>query len=306
MKDIQKILSAAALIAAISLSGCAATPSSGSTQTRIPEETEIEQPEPSTEINEEHEEVAHAPSEQTPIDTSEENIREPEVNEEIIEERPAEIIQPVVKTVTYIKITASGVNIRKGAGTSFTSFGTAQQDTLFACIGESGEWYKTYYKNNVAYISKQYCASVQMNESSAEIEKIIAEGCKCLGVKYVYGATRYHNGSGKLLSGFTTSEFDCSSLMQYIFKIGANVNLQVNTRTQIYQGETVARSNLKRGDLIFFTNASRQNNKGIERVGHVALYLGDNYILHTSSDFAKIESISGTRWSYYIQAQRML
>jgi cell wall-associated NlpC family hydrolase len=94
--------------------------------------------------------------------------------------------------------------------------------------------------------------------------------------------------------------------MQYIFYKGAGVNLQTTTRTQIKQGTTISKSNIKRGDLIFFTNASRQNNSGIERVGHVALYLGDNYILHTSSDYAKIEQISAARWGYYIQTQRMI
>ena len=57
---------------------------------------------------------------------------------------------------------------------------------------------------------------------------------------------------------------------------------------------------------MFFTNASRKNNTGVERIGHVAMYLGDNYILHTASDYAKIEKISSARWGYYIQSQRML
>ena len=127
-----------------------------------------------------------------------------------------------------------------------------------------------------------------------------------MGVKYVYGATRYHNGKGVYLSGFSTQAFDCSSLMQYIFKVAADVNLQMTTRTQVVQGVTVKKSGLKRGDLMFFTNAQRKNNTGVERIGHVAMYLGENYILHTASDFAKIEQISSTRWGYFIQAQRML
>ena len=57
---------------------------------------------------------------------------------------------------------------------------------------------------------------------------------------------------------------------------------------------------------MFFTNSTRKDKVGVERIGHVALYLGNNYILHTASDYAKIEQISSTRWSYYIQSQRML
>ncbi|MGN0805404.1 MAG: C40 family peptidase [Candidatus Coproplasma sp.] len=142
--------------------------------------------------------------------------------------------------------------------------------------------------------------------SDSLIEAVILEGGKCLGVPYVYGATRYLDENGKRISSFNSMQFDCSSLMQYIFKLGAGVNLKLNTRTQIYQGTTVKKSEIQRGDLLFFTNDARKNNVGIERVGHVALYLGDNYILHTSSDYARIEQISTKRWSYYIQAQRIL
>ena len=217
------------------------------------------------------------------------------------------VTQPKAPTAEYISVTTSGVNIRSGAGSSYSALGVAEQGTLYALSGESGGWYKTYYKNKTAYISAKYCKTVRMDKSANEqIEDVISEGYKCLGVKYVYGAVRYHDGKGNKLSGFTTSAFDCSSLMQYMFKLGAGVNLQVNTRTQIYQGTTVKKSELKRGDLMFFTNASRKNNSGIERVGHVAMYLGDNYILHTASDYAKIEQISTTRWSYYIQSQRIL
>ncbi len=225
------------------------------------------------------------------------------------EEKPVIAVppEPKVERAQFIMPTADGVNLRAGAGAEYKSLGAAEKNTLYALSGVENGWYKTAYKSGVSYISSKYCSVVQMDKSTnAAIERVIEEGCKYLGVKYVYGATRYHDGSGKKLSGFSTSAFDCSSLMQYIFKTGADVNLQVNTRTQIYQGTTVKKSDIKRGDLLFFTNASRKNNTGIERVGHVALYLGDNYILHTASDYAKIEQISATRWSYYIQAQRIL
>lgn len=127
-----------------------------------------------------------------------------------------------------------------------------------------------------------------------------------MGVPYVYGAVRYHDGNGNRLNGFTAEKFDCSSLMQYIFYRGAGTLLKTTTRTQVLQGKEVKTADLKRGDLLFFTNASRKDNKGIERVGHVALYLGDNYILHTASDYAKIEQISEARWGYFLTARRML
>lgn len=213
---------------------------------------------------------------------------------------------PKPKTVSYITTTVNGVNIRSGAGTGYASRGAAEKNTLYALDGEDNGWFKTGYKNKISYISSKYCQSVEMTASENEsIERVIAEGTKLLGTVYVFGAIRYHDGNGKRLSGFTASEFDCSSLMQYIFSKGAGINLKLTTRTQIYQGKTVTRSQLKRGDLMFFTNESRKDNVGVERVGHVALYLGDNWILHTASDYAKIEQISAKRWSYFIQGQRV-
>lgn len=240
------------------------------------------------------------------------------VNNEINEPLPEEPVNPDVptvsvpeppkeKTTSYIKVISDGVNIRSGAGTDFSAVGTAEKSTMYTLIGEENGWYKTRYRNKTVYISKKYCVVTQMKSSEKEsIEAVIAEGTNHLGTPYVYGAVRYHDGAGNRLKGFTTNAFDCSSLMQYMFFKGADKLLQVNTRTQVFQGTTVKKADLKRGDLMFFTNASRKNNTGVERIGHVAIYLGDNWILHTASDYAKIEQISSLRWSYYIQSQRMI
>ena len=208
----------------------------------------------------------------------------------------------------YVRLTADGVNIRKGAGTAYAAVGAAEKDTRYEYLGETGGWYRISYKNSVGYISGKYAKVVKMQASENEaVESVIEEGLKLLGVKYVYGAVRYHDGRGNKLKNFTTSAFDCSSLMQYMFYMGADgLLLDVTTRTQVVQGKTVPRSELRRGDLMFFTNAQRYNKTGTERIGHVALYLGENLILHTASDYAKIEEISATRWSYYVQAQRMI
>lgn len=215
--------------------------------------------------------------------------------------------EPEVQTVTYVKVTADGVNVRSGAGTSYSVRGSAEEDTLYSYEGEYDGWYKIGYRNGYAYISKKYAVITGLAAGeSGQTEQVIAYGAQLLGTPYVYGAVRYHDGKGNRLSGFTTAAFDCSSLMQYIFYMGADVLLDVTTRTQVVQGTTVARSDIRRGDLIFFTNSSRYNRTGIERIGHVAMYLGDNYILHTASDYAKIEQISSTRWSYYIRTQRMI
>lgn len=214
---------------------------------------------------------------------------------------------PIVNYANYIKVTGNNVNLRAGAGTNYSSLGQAEEGTRYALIEKVGNWYKTYYRNQTAYIYANYTTSFTIEQiTNKKAEAVIKEGYKLLGVPYIYGATRLHDGKGNKLKGFSTQKFDCSSLMQYIFYQGAGKLLDVTTRTQIKQGKYVAPSDLQRGDCIFFTNESRQHLSGIERVGHVALYLGNNYILHTASDFARIEKISATRWSYYIETRRFV
>lgn len=250
-------------------------------------------------------EVSQLPSDEAGESENEETNEKSEENEV---SETGKIETPIAKNYdSYLTVTADGVNLRAGAGTGYTVKGSAEKDNSYAVLGESGDWYKIGYQNGVVFIHKKYCTVWKIEKSDNEkVEAVIAQGYKLLGTKYVYGAVRYHDGTGTKLSGFTVTKFDCSSLMQYIFYLGAGTKLGVTTRTQVLQGKTVGKNQLQRGDLLFFTNASRKNNTGVERIGHVALYLGNNKILHTASDYARIEEISSQRWAYFIQAQRMV
>lgn len=218
--------------------------------------------------------------------------------------KPAEDPKP---EFTALNVLVNGLNVRSKATASSASLGSVDKGVYLLCLGEENGFYKTLYCGKTAYVSAKYVKLFTMKQSeSLSVEAIIAEGCKWIGTPYVYGAVRYMDSNGNKLKNFTTNAFDCSSLMQYIFYIAASVRLQVTTRTQVTQGIKVGKDSLKRGDLMFFTNASRYSLKGIERVGHVALYLGGNLILHTASDYCKIEPISDLRWSYFLEARRMV
>jgi cell wall-associated NlpC family hydrolase len=276
---------------ALPLSGCAKAPTTSS------KKEEADEPHETETIDESETDISSAETSE-----AQEGETETEPNEPLVPEP-----EPVKECALYIRCTGENVNLRAGAGTSYAVLGQAEKDTMYAVTGKNGNWYKTFYQNQTAYIYSSYVEEFEIEKSGDEaVEAVIAEGYKTLGVPYVYGAVRLHDGSGNLLRGFTKNKFDCSSLMQYIFYHGADVLLQTTTRTQVSQGQYVARSELKRGDCIYFTNASRQYNTGLERVGHVALYLGDGYILHTSSDYARIEKMTATRWGYYIEARRFV
>lgn len=222
------------------------------------------------------------------------------------EQPPTPPATPVQKKAEYIRCIGNNVNVRAGAGTNFSVLGQAEAGTMYAVIGKSGNWYKTYYKNQVAYLYAEYASVFTLQKTDDETENVIEEGYKLIGTPYVYGAVRLHDGKGNLLKNFSAKKFDCSSLIQYIFYKGAGKLLDVTTRTQVKQGQYVKRADLQRGDCIYFTNAEREHKTGVERIGHVAIYLGDNYILHTASDYARIEKMSAKRWSYYVEARRFI
>lgn len=281
MKNYKTYLCALLLSGTLMLTGCALPPKK---EVEVPPEQTLEQ----TEVQ--GEELTHADPTEIPL------------------VRPTVVPEPEPEPIKtqYVRITADGVRLRAAAGANGSVLGTAQKDTLYPLVAQKGAWVQTHYQNQTAFVSAAYTQTVAMEAASDRIESVIAQGARLLGTPYVYGATRYMDGQGHLLSGFTVGKFDCSSLMQYVFKKGAGVNLDVTTRTQVVQGVEVPRQNLNRGDLLFFTNASRVNKTGIERVGHVALWLGDGYILHTASDFAKIEKITQARWNYFICARRVV
>ena len=215
------------------------------------------------------------------------------------------VVSPKPQKAEYLRCTGNSVNLRSGAGSSYAVVGSANKGETYAVVGKSGNWYETYYRGKKVYISASYVSLLSLEKhEDKNVEKVLNEGYKLLGVPYVYGAVRFHDGKGNLLGGFNAQKFDCSSLVQYVFYKGANTLLQVTTRTQVVQGDYVKPNDLQRGDCMYFTNESRKHLSGVNRVGHVAIYLGGNYILHTASDYARIEQISATRWSYFLEARR--
>lgn len=220
---------------------------------------------------------------------------------------PDEVIKPV--TVSYIRSKANSLNVRLRPSTSSTVLGSIDKGELLIHHGISGGYYITRFKEKTAYVSasKVYTELITLNSSNnIAIENALSIGSELMGKPYELGAERLHWGNGIMNKNFTGNTYDCSSLMQYMYYKSNKTLLDVTTRKQVLQGVSVSRKNLKRGDLLFFTNSYRYNFSGVERIGHVGVYLGDNYMLHTASDHALIEPISSNRWSYYVTARRVI
>lgn len=210
------------------------------------------------------------------------------------------------KKKLYAVSKVNGLRIRSKPNSSSSIVGTLDEKDAILVLEQENGFYKTIYKEQTAYVWANYCSTLEIEQEDNSIESAIDFGATLLGYPYVWGSQRYHWGNGKLNANFVNGEFDCSALVQYVYFKSNDIILNLTSREQSLNGVKVERSELKRGDLMFFTNASRKNKVGIERIGHVGIYFGNNYILHTASDHAVIEPISNTRWGYYVTARRVV
>ena len=233
------------------------------------------------------------------------------IGENTTPETPPIIIPPLdeeeeEQKKKYLISTTNSLRIRSGAGDSYSVVGYLDKNDGLVYQGKVGNYYKTTFKEKTAYVHSSYINVIEVETGSEQTEKAIDFGMKLMGYPYVWGAQRYHWGNGKLNTNFKNGEFDCSALVQYVYYKSNSVILDVTSRAQSLNGVLVDKSDLRRGDLMFFTNSSRKDMVGIERIGHVGIYFGNNYILHTASDHAVLEPISSLRWSYYVCARRVV
>lgn len=203
------------------------------------------------------------------------------------ENHKQEDTQTIVIPDTGIKVQSlvDSLNIRTGPSTSSKVIGSLNAGAKVDYIEGQNGWYKVRYGDEIAYVSANtsYTRLIDTNAGSVEalIDAVIDEGLKVLGTPYEYGSQRILNWDGTLNKNFTGKTFDCSAFVQYIFYKGAGIKLKGDSRSQSLQGTNVPLDKLQKGDLIFMTSSTRLNNTGIERIGHVAMYIGNNKIMHT-------------------------
>ncbi len=124
-------------------------------------------------------------------------------------------------------------------------------------------------------------------------EKVIKEAEKLLGIPYLWG-------------GMSAKGVDCSGLVR-ICHIMNGILLPRNASQQINCGVPVDYTdlnNLRRGDLVFFGSPAKEPG-GRPRVTHVAIYLGEGKIIH-SSHCVRINSLVQGNPDYYAGAKRMV
>jgi cell wall-associated NlpC family hydrolase len=124
-------------------------------------------------------------------------------------------------------------------------------------------------------------------------DSILERGKSLIGTRYRFGGTS------------TASGFDCSGFIGYLFREQAGMSLPRSSREMInIDAPLVKRTDLKPGDLLFFSTAGRG------RVSHAGIYLGDDQFIHSSSRRSggvRVDSLDDVYWSKtFIEAKRAL
>ncbi|MBU8905933.1 C40 family peptidase [Desertibacillus haloalkaliphilus] len=121
-----------------------------------------------------------------------------------------------------------------------------------------------------------FSSFLHVSSTYASADEIIANAKKQIGVPYQFG-------------GSSPSGFDCSGFIYYVFD-QSGIQLPRTASDQYNAGTSVSKSELKKGDLVFFETYK-------PGPSHSGIYVGDNKFIHASS--SRGITISSVNDPYY-------
>ncbi|HKM04688.1 MAG TPA: NlpC/P60 family protein [Lachnospiraceae bacterium] len=172
-------------------------------------------------------------------------------------------------------VTAQNLKIRKEASTNSGVRGLVANGTSLEVVEEVDDWVKVIFEEKESYVSKDYVkVGEQLKTALTIMEEKYGVGVTDAGINlaeyaiqfvgnpYVYGGVSLTNGA------------DCSGFTLTIFK-KYGFSLSHSARAQSGYGTSVSLTELKPGDLVFYSD-----NSGIN---HVVIYIGNGQVVHASS-----------------------
>jgi len=220
-------------------------------------------------------------------------------------------------------IVGSNINMRKLPDIASESITRLANNKKVNVIAASGDWYKIQSGDVKGWVHKDFLKVItqkeqdaltarkteqertlvatksvaqptkiiapSVNNTSTTSDQVIEYAKKFLGTKYVYG-------------GSSPSGFDCSGFVCYVYK-NFGISLNRSSADMASNGVSVAKSNLKPGDLVFFDT----NMEG--KISHVGIYIGNGQFIQSSSGSTMkviISSLEGTYSKKYVTARRVL
>lgn len=178
------------------------------------------------------------------------------------------------------------INVRSGPGTDYERIAQVYSGKNVAILGEANGWTHVSFGSTAGYICSDYVREKTASDSIGE--EIVALAMSFLGTRYVSG-------------GASPRGFDCSGLTLYLYaQFGYSLPHSATSQYRNF-GTAVSKSELRPGDLVFFSDSSHA-------IGHVAVYIGGGQIIHArySTGRVGIDSLSTSYYtSHYVGAKRI-
>lgn len=162
-------------------------------------------------------------------------------------------------------ITADSLTVRSQDSKTSKSLGYVHKGDTVTIENSSNGFYQITYKGKTAYVSQKYVSSkkttastkTSTNTSSSKGQQIANYATKFVGNPYRWGGTSLTKGA------------DCSGFIKAVYK-KFGYNLPHSSSGLRSKGTGVSYSNKKAGDVVCYS-------------GHVALYIGNNKIVHAAN-----------------------
>lgn len=194
---------------------------------------------------------------------------------------------------TFGKIVDENVTMKDAPQIEAVEIKSLEKERIVRIGNPVDEFIEVLYDTNevAGYVEAKYIVETEPEPVAPVIDKgreIVEFALKYVGNPYVYGGSSLTNGT------------DCSGFSSSVYK-NFGINIQRSSRSQYASnGISVSKANLEPGDLVFYGyNGS---------VSHVAIYIGDNKIVHASTPktgicISPLEQRGGTP---YIGAKRVI
>jgi hypothetical protein len=209
--------------------------------------------------------------------------------------------------VTYGTVTTeNGVNLYREPDENSPLVAVIGPGSILDVEEDLGDWARVIFQGENVYISldnfvvetgvrpEDYVDIIQTTEYGGTLaDAVIAYGKQFIGTPYSWGGTNLYRG------------VDCSGFVYAVMRDNG-VYLSRTSRSQVYNGSKVSKSELKKGDLVFFDTSGANNGA----ISHVGIYIGDGQFIHSSSGNkwgVTIDSLSSNYYTRtYVTAARVL
>ncbi|MGI6119601.1 MAG: NlpC/P60 family protein [Desulfosporosinus sp.] len=152
----------------------------------------------------------------------------------------------------------------------------------------------SYMQKNGIDVSKQV---LDEKIIQAPVNQVIAKGRSNRPVTVAYAVSRGSSGNSSIadrtlslqgtpyvFGGTSTKGFDCSGFTKYVYS-GSGISLPRTSYAQFSSGTAVSKSDLRPGDLVFFSTYA----KG---ASHVGIYVGGGKFVHASTPGSGVKTSS--------------